>query len=141
MRRAIFTALTGLGLLACGSGSSTQATPSPISGTYVATVMRVTIGAQAPLDLLAGGSSLTITIDASNGTTGTLSIPDSAAAGNGGLTASMTGTATLTGTTVKFVQSADSFIKDLTWTVSGSTLVVLNQADAGSTFTITLTRQ
>jgi len=113
--------------------------PSEVSGTWVATVFSVTPSGEAPIDLLAAGASLTITIDAENMTTGSLEIP----AGVGGpevFSASMAGTAIVTETTVRFLQGADSFVPDLVWSRGALTLTVTNQSLGGDAWTITLTK-
>ena len=121
----------------CGSDSPSQ--PASIAGTYTATVFRVTPTGQPTIDVLAQGGSLSITIAADNTASGTLSIPASVAGTP--FTASMTGTVVQTGSTVRFEQTADTFVRDLTFTVVGNTLQATNQVAGVGSFTITLTRQ
>lgn len=125
-------------LAACGSATPTEV--APIAGTYRATTFRGTPTGQSAIDVLAQGGTLSLVIAADNSTSGTLAVPASAA-GGAALTASMAGTAVRTGNTVRFQQSADTFMRDLTWTVSGNTLQVNDQAAGSARFTITLTRQ
>lgn len=123
--------------VAASGGCSTE--PSEVSGTWVATVFNVTPSGEAPIDLLAAGATLTITIDAGNMTTGSLNIP----AGVGGpepFSASMAGTAIVTETTVRFIQDDDSFVPDLVWSRGALTLTVINQPLGGDVWTITLTK-
>jgi hypothetical protein len=136
MRRHILS----LALVACGlAGCSDSTAPSnPLAGTYSATVFRVTPAGESEIDVLAAGGTLTITIAANNSTTGSLDIPASV---GGGISASMAGTATLSGSTVTFQQSADTFVRDLSWTRAGSALTVTGQQVGNASFTITLTRQ
>jgi hypothetical protein len=122
---------------ACGSDSSTQA--SLIAGTYSATVFQVTPTGQAPIDVIAQGGTLSLTIAADNSTTGTINLPASVA--GSAFTASLSGTAVQSGNTVHFEQSADTFVRDLTFTVVGTTLQVTNQVAGSASFTITLSRQ
>jgi hypothetical protein len=125
-----------LGVVATG-GCSTE--PSEVSGTWVATVFSVTPSGEAPINLLAAGATLTITIDAGNMTTGSLDVP----AGVGGpepFSASMAGTAIVTETTVRFIQADDSFVPDLVWSRGALTLTVTNQSVGVDVWTITLTR-
>lgn len=124
-------------VLATGCGSTGPA--SQLTGSYTATVFRVTPTGQGQIDVLAAGGSLMIVIAESGVTTGTLSLPASVAGGST-FTASMSGTATLTGSRVVFAQGADSFVRDLDWTLSGSTISVTNQTIQGATYTISLTR-
>jgi hypothetical protein len=135
MRKTLLTALL-IGSVACGDDSTD---PSSIAGNYSATVFQVTLTGAQPIDVLAAGGSLTVTISDQNATTGTLSVPASL---NGGtpFTATMTGTAVITGTTVRFEQTADTFVRDLNWTIAGTTLTTTNQTAGGASYTITLTR-
>ena len=119
-RRALLAAalLTG-GVLACGDDST--APTSGVAGSYAATTMTRTPSGGSAVDVLAAGGSLTIQLKSDGTTTGQLVIPASL---NGGqqLTASMAGTWTQTGSTVTFSQSADTFVRDMPFTVAGSTL-------------------
>ena len=56
------------------------------------------------------------------------------------LAASMNGSAVQSGNSVTFSQNADTFVRDLTWTVNGKLLQVVNKTAGGTSFTITLTR-
>jgi hypothetical protein len=122
-----------------GCGSDTPSQPSSIAGAYTATVFRVTPTGQPPIDVLAQGGSLSVTIASDNTASGTLSLPASVAGTP--VTASMTGTVVQTGTTVRFEQTADTFVRDLTFMVVGNTLQATNQVAGVASFTITLTRQ
>lgn len=122
---------------ACGGDSGTQA--SIIAGNYTATVFRVTPSGQSVIDVLAQGGTLSISIAADNSTTGSISLPASVAGTP--FSASLSGTAVQSGNTVKFQQSADTFVRDLTFTVIGTTLQATNQVAGSATFTITLSRQ
>ena len=122
---------------ACGGDSTGNST---IAGTYTATVFSVTPTGQAAINVIAAGGSLIIAIATNNATSGSLAIPASI---NGGtaFNADLAGTATVSGSTVHFQQTADTFVRDLTWTHSGTTLTVTNQAAGSASYTITLTRQ
>ena len=122
-----------------GCGSDTPSQPSALAGTYTATVFRVTPTGQATIDVLAQGGSLSITIASDNTASGTLSLPASIAGAP--FSASMTGTVVQTGNTVRFEQTADTFVRDLTFTIVGNTLQATNQVAGVGSFTITLTRQ
>ena len=126
-------------VLAAACGDDLIVAPS-LAGSYRATELRATFTGQTPVDVLAAGGTLSITIDGSNATSGTLSIPASL---NGGtaFTASMAGTATVTGDNVRFTQNADTFVRDLTWTRTATGLRVVSQTAGSASFTITLTRQ
>jgi hypothetical protein len=129
--------LVQLSLLACGDGTSPS---TSLAGSYVATDFRVTPTGQASIDVLGAGGTLSIAIAANNTTTGSLNVPGSVT-GGAPFTASMAGTAMLSGSTVTFQQSADTFVRDLSWTRSGTTLSVTNQAAGSATYTIVLMRQ
>jgi hypothetical protein len=121
-------------ILAAGCGDDHDVT------TYAATTFQVTQTGQNPQNILAAGGSLTIAIAADNSTGGSLFIPASAAGGTAFI-ADMAGTASFSGSTVTFTQGADTFVRDLTFTVVGSTLQVTNQIVSGTTYNITLTKQ
>ena len=109
--------------------------PTNYVGAYVATVFLITPTGQPVIDVLLKGGSLNITITASNTTTGQLSLPASVT-GTTPLLQPMTGEAVITGSTLKFTQVADTFIRDLTWTVKRDTIEVVNQVVGGASYTI-----
>lgn len=132
-------ALLALAATAACSSTPVAPTPASLAGNYSATVFRVTPPGQPQVDALAAGGSITIAIASGGTTTGTLFLPASVTGGSA-FTASMAGSITVAGSSVQFVQSADSFIRNLTFTVSGTTLTVTNGVAAGASYTITLTR-
>lgn len=129
---ALAVAVTG-----CDSDDPTES--DTIAGVYNATTFRVTPAGQGTIDVLAQGGILTLSIASSGATTGILSLPPSVT-GGATLTESMVGTAVRTGNTVTFTQSADTFVQDLTFTISGSSLRAVDQTAGGANFTITLSR-
>ena len=137
-RDLLLTTAAVTALSSCGSSSTTDV--SPIAGSYSATTFRVTPPGQDAIDIAAQGGTLTLSIAADNSTSGALVIP-ARVTGVASLTASMAGTATQSGATVRFQQTADTFVRDLTWTVNGTALLVQNQILDGTSFTITLTRK
>ena len=92
-----------------------------LAGTYTAITFRTT-SSGIITDQLATGSSLTITLTANGTTTGRLLVPGGAEDG-GDLDADMAGTWTLMGSTVRFVQTADTFVRDILFTASPNQLV------------------
>jgi hypothetical protein len=148
-RRSFLAVASAIMLSACGSDDPTgidndddddpPAGPPAIAGSYTATTFQATPSGQATINMLAQGATLAIVIAENKSTTGTLFIP-AAITGEGDLTASMNGTAVQSGTSVTFQQSADTFIRDLTWSVNGKLLQVVSQTRGGTSFTITLTR-
>ena len=125
-------------LIAC-AGCSDATAPGAVAGSYHATTMLVTPDGRSPIDVVAGGGTLRVTLLSDSTVTGTLQIPASA---SGGIpyAADMQGSWSMTGTTLRFTQSADSFIRDLSWSVGRRTLSVVDQRAGTATFTITLTR-
>lgn len=105
----------------CGRSTPTS---SDIVGVYAATTLTTTTSGVAT-DQLAAGASLTITINSDGTTTGRLVAPDA------GFDESMAGTWTLSGNTVEFTQSADSFVRNMAFTASRNRLE--GQKDFGGT--------
>lgn len=124
---------------ACSKSDATGPGDS-IAASYVATDFRVTPTGQAPIDVLRSGGTLDITITADSSTTGTLNIPASVI-GSTAFVADMAGSASVTTSTVHFQQTADTFVRDLTWTRTGTSLTVADQTAGSASFTITLIRQ
>ena len=104
-------------LTACGDDATA---PASVAGQYTATTFNL-VQAVDTTDVLAAGGNLFITLTASGTTTGQLFVP---AALNGGtpFTASMDGTFTLNNGVVTFSQAADTFVRDLPFTVTGKAL-------------------
>jgi hypothetical protein len=139
MRRPLmFLGMAVLMSAACSSDSDNDQ-PS-LSGEYHATTFTVVPPGQSAKNVLAAGGSLTINISSTGNTSGTLEIPASIT-GGAALSESMVGTATKTGSLVTFTQTADTFVRDLTWTLSADGLAATNQAAGGATYTIVLERQ
>jgi hypothetical protein len=124
-------------LSACGSDGTTQT--NPLAGTYRATLFRVMPTGQPAIDVISNGGSLTILIAADNSTSGALMLPANVTGSV--VSSSMAGSAVITGTTVRFEQTADTFVRNLIWTVSVNSLQVNDQTAGAASFTITLTRQ
>ena len=110
---------------ALGAASLTACGDDPVSvellGDYVAVVLTATPTGQAPVDVLAAGGSFNISLFSDSTTTGTLIVP--ASANNGvAINASMAGTFIRVGNTVTFDQAADTFVRDMDFTISGRAL-------------------
>lgn len=136
--RSLFAAVAIMSTLAaCGDDGLID--PDPIAGVYTATTFRVTPSGQQEIDVLAQGGSLTITIGANNTTTGSLTLP-AVVTGDVALQENMAGTAERNGNGVTFEQTADTFVRDLNWTVINNTIAVTNQSVGGATWTIVLAR-
>lgn len=114
--------------------------PGNFAGAYVPTVFLITPPGQPVKDVLLLGGSLSISITATNITTGQLSLPASVT-GTTPLLQNMTGEAVITGGTLKFQQASDTFIRNLTWTIKRDTLEVVNQVVAGASYTIKMPKR
>lgn len=125
---------------ACGGGDDTTGPGGLQAGTYVATTFVVQPAGQAPINVLGAGGSLSITINANGTTSGALVVP-AAVTGGAAVNESMAGTVTVTQLTVTFQQTADTFVRDLSWSRQGEVISVTNQVLAGATYTISLVRQ
>jgi hypothetical protein len=120
-------------LLGCGSTK-----PSPIAGTWNATVFTITSSGAQPVNVLQQGGSLSITITSDNTTSGSLVIPASLT-GSSPITNDMAGVALIVNGTVIFEQAADTFVRDVTWTIGDNTLTT-TEIVSGVTLDITLLR-
>lgn len=126
------------GLLCLSACDGIPTSPEELAAQYSATTFTVLQNGTTS-NVLASGGSLVITLAADGTTTGQLSIPASV---NGGtpLNASMAGTFTLATGIVDFHQSADTFVRDMPFTVSKKTLSG-NRTFSGATVDVVLTRQ
>ena len=128
-------------LISCNSDESTGPT---LSGKYVATTFSVVptpLGMPMPaIDILAAGGSLSVVIGTDLTVTGTMNIPGTITGGPAWIE-SMAGTAEQTGSTIQFQQTADTFVRKLTWQVATDSITVVNQPANNSLLTITLKRQ
>jgi hypothetical protein len=113
--------------------------PDPRIGTFLATTFTVTPSGQAPINVLAQGGTLGINIANNFLTAGSLVLPPSVTGGTA-VTASMAGTADTTGGKIRFVQTADTFVRNLTFTMVERRLEAVNQTVAGATYTLVLSR-
>ncbi len=114
------TLVFALGLLACGDDDGFTPTEDSVAGTYTATTFIVT-NTTPPTDLLALGMTLTLTLTSDGTTTGRLFMPGG---GDNGvdLDEDLTGNWTLSGRSVTFDQSADTFVRDAIFRVGANTL-------------------
>ena len=138
----LYAAIGTLTLGACGRDVIT-ATPESLSGAYTAAVFTTTPSGGQATDQKALGGFLNISLNDDRTTTGQLHV--AAANGAPASDASMAGTWTVIGTQVRFVQSADTFMKDMVFTVasapgvSGTTLVG-DHTSAGTRVQVTLVK-
>ncbi|MDT8435622.1 MAG: hypothetical protein RRA92_02595 [Gemmatimonadota bacterium] len=120
---ALRTALLVLAVLvvpACDDDDPTEPvslTTADLVGSYAATVFTVTEDGSVA-DVLTVGGSLEIDLAADNTTSGSLVIPASLSESGTEEILSLAGTWSLSGSTVTFVQGADTFIRDSDWAAS-----------------------
>jgi hypothetical protein len=121
-----------------GSCGSDTVGPADLVGQYAATTFTITDGSGTS-DVLAEGGSLLILLAADGSASGQLSVPASLNDGTP-FTAAMDGTFTVANGIVTFTQAADTFVRDLSFTVSGRTLTA-SGTFSGVTIHLVLTRQ
>jgi hypothetical protein len=130
--RAVRASAVALALGACGGEDSFSPTVETVAGSYTARTLTLT-SAVGTTDLLALGSTVAITLATDGTTSGRLFVPGGAEDGSD-LDLDLAGTWTLVGTTVRFDQTADSFIRDVDFTAAP------NQLNAEGTFSGTIIR-
>lgn len=106
-------------MTAAGCQDTTEVDASAIAGAYHATTFTSVTGTTST-DELAAGATLAITLNVDGTTTGQLFLP-AAMTGAGDRTESMAGTWALADRTVTFNQAADTFVRDMPFTVADST--------------------
>jgi hypothetical protein len=127
-------------LVVVGGACHKVTDPDPRIGTYLATTFTITPSGQAPINVLTQGGTLGLNIANNFVTAGTLILPPSVT-GGAAVSASMAGTADTTGGKIRFVQTADTFVRNLTFTMVETRLEAVNQTVAGTTYTVVLNRQ
>ena len=95
----------------CGDDDTFSPTMETVAGSYSGATFTVTTAA-GTVDLLAQGSHVTLNLATDGTTTGQLFVPGGDEDG-GDLDADLTGTWTLSGSTVTFDQAADTFFPDV----------------------------
>jgi hypothetical protein len=133
--------LIGLPALLLACGGSNEPSSSAYAGSYVATSWTTT-GNSGHQDQLVAGSTLQITLAANGTTTGHLHFVGSG--GSQPLDADMAGTWTVSGNVVDFTQAADTFVRDMLFTVGSNIQGIITLAGdktfSGTQIQITLTR-
>ena len=107
-------------------------TMAEVAGDYSATELQ-----GGGYDVLALGGTMDITLGSDGTLSGSLYIPPAA---DGPYTFDMAGTYTLSGLNLVFEQSADSFVRDATWTWKGDGVIEGAWSGAGQTASVTLER-
>ncbi|MGE0439241.1 MAG: hypothetical protein AB7L66_13845 [Gemmatimonadales bacterium] len=96
--------------------------PGDVAGRYHAEVFRLKAGTAAPIDLIAGGATIDLTLSADGTTAGTMAAPAIAGAEGTPFSENLTGSFLVRDGTVSFTLEADVFIRDLAWTIDGNRL-------------------
>ena len=128
-------ATAALALFACGEASAP--TVASVAGSYAATEFTVAEAGGAAVDYLDLGATITLTLSADGSTSGQLFVPDGGE-GGGDFVASLLGTWALAGNVVSLAHEADTFLRDMTFTVDGGDLVG-SATFSGATITVRLT--
>jgi hypothetical protein len=111
--------LAAVALAACGGGDDPfSPTVATVQGTYNASLFTAT-NSQGTVNLLSLGATVHVVLNPDGTTTGHLFVPD---LGDGEIDADLTGTWTLSGNTVTFSQTADTFIQDADFTAAQNSL-------------------
>jgi hypothetical protein len=119
-------------LLACGGSDSFTPTEETVAGTYEASVFTVT-SFSGTTDLLLAGATVDAALAPDGTTSGRLFVPGGEEDG-GDLDEDLTGTWTLTGQTVTFNQTADTFIGEAEFIAGRNTLTAEGTFDGLSIF-------
>ena len=130
-------------LLATAGACHGTTAPNPLVGTWLPTTFLVTPAGQGQKNVLTAGGTLGINIvqvDSTFITAGTVLLPASVT-GAAPFTASLAGTATELASIVHFAPTADSFVRNLIFTLVENRLEAVNQVVAGTRYDIVLTRQ
>ena len=124
-----------------GCGDSTDSEPfGEIAGSYISTSFIVTPTGGSAEDVLAAGGLLTIGLEPNGTVTGTLDIPGGVAGVGEPVHEDMFGTASRAGNTLVLEQSADTFMRDVTWLIGPGSLTGRYVGSDG-TVEVTLTLQ
>ena len=134
--RVLFAACAVMLATACGSDPVSF---SSLAGTWTATTFTTETN-DVVTDVLAAGGSLSVTLTSGGAVSGQLHVPASVT-GEGDLDASMAGNVVQqSGGAFRFNQSADTFVRNLDFSLSGSTLSASEDFE-GTVVAVTLTRQ
>ena len=116
--RATLIIMTAVAAVACSD--SFKPTEENVVGDYTLQML-MTTDTSGTRDWVAAGATLTLTLDTNGTTTGHLHVPG-AGVGGGDFDADMAGTWSLTGSTVTFDQTADTFMRDMDFTAGKNRL-------------------
>jgi hypothetical protein len=135
-RRALLA--LAVGAMACGDDDSFSPTVETVAGSYTATTFTLS-SAVGNINLLGGGATVTLDLASDGGTTGRLFVPDGNLDGSD-LDEDLTGTWSLTDSTVTFDQTAATFIPDIDFIASSNRLTG-EGTFTGGTLRLVLTKE
>ena len=118
--QAIVALTLALALGSCGGEDTFSPTMEAVAGSYTASSLTL-VSSVGTTDLLALGSTVAITLAPDGTTSGRLFVPGGADDGSD-LDVDLSGTWTLSGSTVTFNQAGDSFIRDVEFTAKPNQL-------------------
>jgi hypothetical protein len=121
----------------CGDDDSFSPTVGNVAGSYSAAAFTVT-SSTGTTDFLAAGAAVMVELAPDGTTTGQIFVPDGGEDG-GDFDADLTGTWTLSDTTVTFEHEADTFLRDVEFIASRNRLSA-EETFAGHTIRLVLTK-
>lgn len=136
LRRSAVAVMWAALLASCGDDGFSP-TVDNVAGSYTASSFTVTSPA-GTVDLLALGATVEVTLAPDGSSTGRLFVPGGAEDGSD-LDEELTGTWSLSGSTVTFSQSADTFIRDAQFT-AGRDRLTAEGTFGGQTIRVVLTK-
>ena len=136
--RAVSVLALALGAVACGDDDSFSPTEETVAGSYTATTFTLS-SVVGEINLLAGGATVTLDLASDGRTTGRLFVPDGGIGGSD-LDEDLTGTWSLTDSTVTFDQSAATFIPEINFIASANRLTG-EGSFSGGTLRLVLTKE
>jgi hypothetical protein len=119
-----------IGLAACGDDDSFSPTVETVAGSYTATTFTLS-SAVGTINLLGAGATVTVVLEADGSTTGRLFLPGGDEDGSD-LDQSLEGTWTLTGDTVTFDQTGDTFLPEVQFTATANRLTGEGSVSGGT---------
>lgn len=132
-------------LLIGGVGSGRAVDASQLAGIYAVSDLLVDSADGKHIDLRSLGAGISIGLGPDGRTEGELDLPPVEGLSGEGLHASMAGRFTVMGDKVRFEQPADTFVRDLFFTVDGTQLrasyTFLDDRARSGSVTVVLTRQ
>jgi hypothetical protein len=129
-------ALLSIALLVACSNDPYAPVISDVAGEYDATTLTARTSSEI-IDYMAAGSSMMLDLNDNGTVTGFLHVVGGAE-GGGDLDADMAGTWTLSGATITFDQSADTFVRDVDFVATRDFRLVAEWSDQGVTIRLVL---